>query len=131
MMSNQVLANIQQYLSDTRKQWKWVLLMPLASLLFISITLLTTPPATGYENSIYEPYSLVFWIVAGIIFLFPLLYLYLSLSKKWHVSFSKKSAYGLLLVAVMNLVLLLHIPKNSRISDVHWWGYPLSYRSLC
>ena len=76
MMSNQVLANIQQSLSDTQKQWKWVLFIPLMCLLFVSITLLATPQAGGYEYSIYEPYSLIFWIVAGIIFLFPFLYLY-------------------------------------------------------
>jgi len=110
-MSNQVLANIQQSLSDTQKQWKYVLLIPLICLLFISITLLATPQAGGYEYSIYEPYSLVFWIVAGIIFLFPFLYLYLSHSKQGGIPTSRKSICGLLLVAAANLVLLLHIPK--------------------
>ena len=110
-MANQVLANIQQALSDTQKQWKGVLLIPLLCLIFVSLTLIITPPATGYEYSIYEPYSLVFWIVAGIIFLFPFFYLILSSTKKSSFSFSKKSIYGLLVIALANLILLFHIPK--------------------
>ena len=110
-MSNQVLVNIQQALSDTQKQWKGVLLIPLLCLIFVSLMLIVTPPATGYEYSIYEPYPLIFWIVTGIIFLFPFLYLYLSHSKQGRIPTSRKSIYGLLLVSAANLVLLLHIPK--------------------
>ncbi|MBE6515609.1 MAG: hypothetical protein E7Z71_02805 [Methanocorpusculum parvum] len=110
-MSNQVLANIQQSLSDTQKQWRGVLLIPLLCLIFVSLMLIVTPPATGYEYSIYGPYSLVFWVVAGIIFLFPFLYLILSSTKKSSFSFSKKSIYGLLVIALANLILLFHIPK--------------------
>ena len=110
-MANQVLANIHQALSDTQKQWKGVLLIPLLCLIFVSLTLIITPPATGYEYSIYEPYSLVFWIVAGIIFLFPLLYLIVSSTKNSSLSFCKKSIYGLLVIALANLILLFHIQK--------------------
>ncbi|MBE6070196.1 MAG: hypothetical protein E7211_21270, partial [Clostridium lundense] len=99
-------------MTDVTKQWKCILLIPLACLLFVSITLLVTPPATGYEYSIYEPYSPVFWIISGSIFIFPFIYLYLSLSKEGRMPFSRKSIYSLLLIAATNLVLLLHIPKS-------------------
>ena len=93
-------------------QWILVLTFPVIILISIALTLVLSEPASGYEQSIYEIYSPLFWIFSGILFILPLVYLLIFNIRDLHNSFSKKSIYGLLAIALTNLILLFHIPKT-------------------
>jgi hypothetical protein len=75
-----------------------------------SLILATTPPASGYEYSLYEIYPLTFWILLGILFFSPFAYLYITASGRFRISFQKKNAYGLLVLSLATLLLALYIP---------------------
>lgn len=106
--NNNIISNI----TNKSKQWKYLLIIPIIILISIAFTLLLSEPATGYEQSIYEAYHPVFWISTGILFILPLVYLSMCNIRNLHDSFSKKTIYGLLAIALTNLILLFHIPKS-------------------
>ena len=76
----------------------------------LCVIVAATPQATGYEYSIYEMYSPLFWIVAGVIFLLPLLYLYLTRQDDKQFRFDFKTANRLLIISGLTLLLLLSMP---------------------
>lgn len=99
-----------QYLSYLRNK----VLLVFAVLCFVGVSLILaiTPPASGYEYSLYEIYPLIFWILLGILFFSPFAYLYITTSGRFQISFQKKNAYGLLILSLATLLLALYIPAT-------------------
>lgn len=89
---------------------KMLLIFAVLCLASVSLILAITPPASGYEYSLYEIYPLIFWIVLGILFFIPFAYLYITTSEHFRISFQKKTAYGLLILSLVTLLLALYIP---------------------
>jgi hypothetical protein len=97
-----------QYLSYLRN--KVLLIFAVLCFVGISLILAITPSASGYEYSLYEIYPLIFWTLLGILFFIPFVYLYITTSDRFRISFQKKSAYGLLILSLATLLLALYIP---------------------
>ena len=98
-------------LENPATQWKCILLPATISIIIIAAFLIFTPAARGYEYSIYDMYPPFFWVLSCLLFLLPFIYLFTTHTKRFKIPFNKKSIYGLLSVAIINLILLFHIPK--------------------
>ena len=98
-----------QYISNYYNK----IMLTFAVLCFVSISLILaiTPSTSGYEYSLYEIYPLIFWVLIGIIFVFPFAYLYITTSDRFRISFQTKNAYGLLVISLATLLLALYIPS--------------------
>ena len=97
-----------KYLNYLRN--KLMLIFAVLCFASVSLILATTPPALGYEYSLYEIYPLILWILVGILFFLPFPYLYITASDLFRISFRKKTAYGLLIISLATLLLALYIP---------------------
>ena len=98
-----------QYISHIHN--KIMMILAVLCFVYISLILTITPPAPGYEYSLYEIYPLIFWITLGILFFIPFVYLYVTTSEHFRISFQKKTAYGLLILSLATLLLALYIPS--------------------
>lgn len=89
---------------------KTILLFPTLCLVGFLICLAITPSATGYENSIYQPYPFITWIFLGLLYLCPFLYLILAANNINGLQFHKKHINYILLISLIGTLLLLSLP---------------------
>ncbi|MBQ4597478.1 MAG: hypothetical protein IJB12_03675 [Methanocorpusculum sp.] len=86
------------------------LLIPTLCLLGIVMILAVIAPATGYEVSIYHEYPFILWILFGLLYLFPFLYLLLTANKTFGLNFRKQHINYILTIALCGTLLLLSLP---------------------
>lgn len=103
------MVQVSQYFSSETPM-RIALLIPTLCLLGIVMILAVTAPATGYEVSIYHEYPLVFWVLFGLLYLFPFLYLLLTANKTFGLVFKKRHINYILTVALCGTLLLLSLP---------------------
>lgn len=89
---------------------KTILLFPTLCLVGFLICLAITPSATGYENSIYQPYPFITWIFLGVLYLCPFLYLILTANNINGLQFQKRHINYILLISLIGTLLLLSLP---------------------
>ena len=103
------MVQVSQYFSSETPM-RIALLIPTLCLLGIVMILAVTAPATGYEVSIYHEYPLIIWILFGLLYLFPFLYLLLAANKTFGLVFRKRHINYILTVSLCGTLLLLSLP---------------------
>jgi hypothetical protein len=101
---------VAEILNTNFRQHTCIALLAMVCFLGVLLILAIIPPSAGYENSMYQIYPLSFWILTGIIYLLPLLYVYLSNKSNPLLVYQKKTVYFLLMISLVTILLCFSLP---------------------